>query len=259
MSTISSSPFGGPFSWLAKLFGFHRDKKSPAIMKTLHLLTRMIDDLEVSRRRMEDRYKDLAKKARDAALRGDRDNHNIFLNEMGEISKFIALVIHAKKSLMQIKLRLETMVEMGDTLDQLPEIMAELNHLKPLLARVTPDLLDRMTELEKSVANIVSATSIPNIYGSVKPVASEQVDYNLSELLPPNKPPVEARAASTSKPLFTNRVSIQTIKNWLLEEIMITNGFLDIEAFTRKYKVPKEAVLEALNALSEEGRIVIKK
>lgn len=257
MSVSTYQPRGGPFSWVLRLFGFRRDIRSPAIMKTVQLLNRMISDLEVTRRRMEDRYDDLERKAREAALKGDKDNHNIFINEMSEISKFIALVIQAKKSLMQIKLRLETMLDMGNTLDMLPDIISELSTLKPLLARITPDLLDKMTELEKSVINIMSSTSLPNLYGKVEPkkeTVTQKID--LKELLPPNNIPTKTAIATQA--LRASRVSLTVIKKWLLEEIRLTNGFIQLESFARKYGVPKEAVIEALHELSDEGKIVIK-
>jgi len=257
MSVSTYQPRGGPFSWVLRLFGFKGDARSPAIMKTVQLLNKMISDLEVTRKRMEDRYDDLERKAREAALKGDKDNHNIFINEMSEISKFIALVIQAKKSLMQIKLRLETMLDMGNTLDMFPDIISELSTLKPLLARITPDLLDKMTELEKSVINIMSSTSLPNLYGKVEPKKESTVQkIDLNELLPPNTVP--ARQATARQALRASRVSLTVIKKWLLEEIRLTNGFIQLESFARKYGVPKEAVLEALHELSDEGKIVIK-
>ncbi|RLG83289.1 MAG: hypothetical protein DRO40_05090 [Thermoprotei archaeon] len=257
MSASTYQPRGGPFSWVLRLFGFKRDVRSPAIMKTVQLLNKMIGDLEVTRKKMEDRYDDLERKAREAALKGDRDNHNIFINEMSEISKFIALVIQAKKSLMQIKLRLETMLDMGNTLDMFPDIISELSTLKPLLARITPDLLDKMTELEKSVINIMSSTSLPNLYGKVEPKKESAVQkIDLNELLPPNTVP--AKPATARQALRASRVSLTVIKKWLLEEIRLTNGFIQLESFARKYGVPKEAILEALHELSDEGKIVIK-
>ncbi len=259
MSVSTYQPRGGPFTWVLRLFGFKRDVRSPAIMKTVQLLNKMIGDLEVTRKRMEDRYDDLERKAREAALKGDKDNHNIFINEMSEISKFIALVIQAKKSLMQIKLRLETMLDMGNTLDMFPDIISELSTLKPLLARITPDLLDKMTELEKSVINIMSSTSLPNLYGKVEPKkgsAIKKMDLDLKELLPPNNVPT--RPATARQALSASRVSLTVIKKWLLEEIRLTNGFIQLESFARKYGVPKEAILEALHELSDEGKIVIK-
>ncbi len=259
-SPYKSGSMGNPLGWLIRVLGFRRDNRTPALMKTLHLLDRMIKDLDATYNRMEKRYEDLSRKAKDAALRGDRDNHNIFLNEMNEISKFLALVFHAKKSLMQIKIRLETMVEMGDTFDLLPEILAEISNLKPLLARVTPDILDKMAELEKSVASILSETSIPNLYGTIKPKKTETATkvINLEELLPPKKP-IETRVALSTGYRAGSSVSKNVVKKWLLEEIMITNGFLDIEAFVRKYNVSKEMVLEALSELSREGRIILKR
>ncbi len=260
-SPYKSGSIGNPLGWLIRVLGFRRDNRTPALMKTLHLLDRMIKDLDATYNRMEKRYEDLSRKAKDAALRGDRDNHNIFINEMNEISKFLALVFHAKKSLTQIKIRLETMVEMGDTFDLLPEILAEISNLKPLLARVTPDILDKMTELEKSVASILSETSIPNLYGTIKPKKTETTTnkaINLEELLPPKKP-IETRVALSTGYRVGSNISKSVVKKWLLEEIMITNGFLDIEAFVRKYNVSKEIVLEALSELSREGRIVLKR
>ncbi len=262
MSTTAYQPSGGLLGWITRVFRFRRQTASPAIVKTVQLLNRMIGDLEVTRKRMDERYNDLARKARDAALKNDRDNYNIFYNEMSEIAKFISLVVHAKKSLMQIKLRLETMLEMGNALDAFPDIISELNTLKPLLARITPSLVDKMAELERNVISIMSSTSLPSLYGSSKPKELAEVSregkLDLSELLPPKEPVFTVKSVAEKTAVKTTKVTLTVIKKWLLEEIRLTGGFIQVEAFSRKYGVPKDSVIEALRELSEEGKIIIK-
>jgi len=264
-----SSSSGWPFGWLARIFRGRKDNRATALTKMVYILDKIIEDLDASRRRMEDRYNDLAKKARSAALRGDKESHNIFLNEMDEVSKFIALIVHAKKYVLQIKLRLETMLDMGEAMDQLPTIMAELNNIKPVLAKVTPFVVEKITEFEKLVSEILVSTSVPSFYGKVKPRENAKTDtttmsIEVKELLPPKTPPKPARTVQVSyvqtpRQSRVNRVSLSIIKKWLLEEISMANGFLIIDDFVRKYGVSKEAVLEALRQLHEEGKIVIKR
>ncbi len=273
MSISAGYGSGGPlswFGWFTRLFGSRKDERSPAILKTLHIIAKVLEEIEITRRRMEDRYNDLAKKAKEAALKGDRDHHKILLIEMDEVGKLIALMEHAKKSVYQIQLRLETMLEMGNTFDQLPEIMNVISNLKPMLAKVTPELMEKMAELEKEVSSIMASTTIPPIYGKVKPknvdVGTDAAE-ELRDLLPPQNTPTpqiigyggswykQESTRNTTK----NNVGIDVVKKWLLDEIMLTNGFLDIEAFIRKYGVDKTTVLKALNKLYEEGKIVFKK
>ena len=260
--SIATGRTGGFLSWLRGLFGvLHRNEKSPAIAKTLGIINKMIDDLEVNRKKMEERYSDLSRKAKEAASRGDKKSQEIFLNEVEEILRYMGLIDHAIHSLTQIKLRLETMMEVGDTLDQMPVIMGQLARLREMLAPLAPDVLQHMSELEREVANIITSTSIPDVYKANKlernKEATSSIDYAslLEELRPPRETPKRIPVYANNM----NRVSIRVIKKWLLEEIMRTNGFLDIDAFTRKYCVPKQVVLEALNQLSEEGRIIIKR
>lgn len=254
------------FTWISRLFSSKKDERSPAILKTLHTLAKVREEIEITRKRMEDRYNDLAKKAKEAALKGDRDHHEILLAEMDEVSKFIALIEKAKKSVYQIQLRLETMLEMGGTFDELPEVMNVISNLKPVLAKITPDLMEKMAELEKEVSNIMASTTIPPIYGKMKPKGvsvSSEVSEELKELLPPQNTPISLATGyggsqHRRNTVVKNNVGIDVVKKWLLDEIMLANGFLDIDAFMRKYGVDKTTVLRALNKLYEEGKIVFK-
>lgn len=268
MSISASYSTWGLFGWLARIFSPRRDGRSPAMIRTLHIINKVLEEIEITRKRMEERYSDLAKKAKEAAIKGDKDHHEILLVEMDEVSKLIALMEHAKKSVFQIRLRLETMLEMGNTFDQLPEIMNVISDLKPILARITPELMERMSELEKEVSSIMASTSIPPVYGRARPKEvevdsiSNELKNELKDLLPPrnesNKYTLDDSAAKVEVSRRRNNVDINVVKKWLLDEIKLSNGFLDIESFTRKYGVDKKTVLKILNMLYEEGKIVFK-
>lgn len=254
MTSTSSTGWG--LGIFGRLFRGRKSSKASMLTRMIYILDRIVDDLDASRKRMEDRYNDLAKKAKAAALKGDKESHNIFLNEMDEVSKFIALIVHAKKYVLQIKLRLETMLEIGESIEQLPAIMSELSNLKPVLAKVTPYVVEKISEFERLAAEILASTSIPSVYGKVRPEnKGEGSTINIEELLPPKNMP----SRQSTQGVRYNRVSLSLIKKWLLEEISLTNGFLIIDDFVRKYGVSKEAVLEALRQLHEEGKILIRK
>lgn len=269
--SISAGGYGvgrslGWFSWFARLFSSRKDERSPAIIRTLHTIAKVLEEIDITRKRMESRYSDLAKKAKDAALKGDKDHHKILLVEMDEVSKLIALMVHAKKSIYQIKLRLETMLEMGNTFDQLPEVMETISSLKPLLAKVTPDLMEKMAELEKQVSSIMATTTLPPVYGKVVPKKTANGSpEELKELLPPQenerleKEAVAVGYAPGGSTIYSNNVDLETIKKWLLDEIRITNGFIDLDMFSKKYGVDRSKVIKALNSLYEEGKIVFRK
>lgn len=266
MSISASYSTWGLLGWLARIFSPKKDGRSLAMIRTLHIINKVLEEIEITRKRMEERYSDLAKKAKEAATKGDKDHHEILLVEMDEVSKLIALMEHAKKSVFQIRLRLETMLEMGNTFDQLPEIMSVISDLKPILARITPELMERMTELEKEVSSIMASTSIPPVYGRAKPKEldsiSSELRNELKDLLPPHnessKCTLNNNVVMMEVPRRRSNVDINIVKKWLLDEIRSSNGFLDIESFTRKYGVDKKTVLETLNKLYEEGKIVFK-
>ncbi len=229
-------------NWFTKIFSIGRRDRPEELAKMIAILEGMISELDVTRRRVEDRQSYLVGKARDAGLKGDRDSQQIYMAELEEIGKLLSIVLQAKRFLLQVKLRLETVVEMSDVLRTIPEVLSTLQPLKPMLARVAPDMVEKISELEKIAINIVSSTGLPNIYG--KASANREGDIvkkvELEELAPPTNVPMEV------------------VKAWLIEEVKSLNGIVNLDVVSKKYNISKEQVILALKELEREGRILIK-
>ncbi|MEM1533312.1 MAG: hypothetical protein QW369_01395 [Desulfurococcaceae archaeon] len=241
MSTTTST-LPSFINWFTKVFSIGRRDRPEELAKMIAILEGMIGELDVTRKKVEDRQSYLVGKARDAGLKGDKESQQIYIAELEEIGKLLSIVIQAKRFLLQVKLRLETVVEMSDVLRTIPEVLSTLQPLKPMLARIAPDMVEKVSELEKIAINIVSSTGLPNIYGKTLP--KEEVDVvkkmELEDLSPPTNVPMEV------------------IKAWLIEEVKSLNGIINLDIVSKKYNVSKEQVMLALKELEREGRILIK-
>lgn len=242
MSTTTST-LPSFINWFTKVFGIGRRDRPEELARMIAILEGMIGELDVTRKKVEDRQSYLVGKARDAGLKGDKESQQIYIAELEEISKLLSIVLQAKRFLLQVKLRLETVVEMSDVLRTIPEVLSTLQPLKPMLARIAPDMVEKVSELEKIAINIVSSTGLPNIYGKTLP--KEEVDtavkkMELEELSPPTNVPIEV------------------IKAWLIEEVRSLNGIINLDIVSKKYNVSKEQVVLALKELEREGKILIK-
>ncbi len=229
-------------NWFTKVFGIGRRDRPEELAKMIAILEGMISELDVTRRKVEDRQSYLVGKARDSGLKGDKESQQIYIAELEEIGKLLSIVLQAKRFLLQVKLRLETVVEMSDVLRTIPEVLSTLQPLKPMLARIAPDMVEKISELEKIAINIVSSTGLPNIYG--KALAKEEVDavkkMELEELSPPTNVPMEV------------------VKAWLIEEVKSLNGIINLDMVSKKYNISKEQVILALKELEREGKILIR-
>ncbi|MCS7128260.1 MAG: hypothetical protein N3E36_03670 [Sulfolobales archaeon] len=241
MSTTAST-LPSFINWFTKVLGIGRRDRPEELARMIAILDGMIGELDVTRKKVEDRQSYLVGKARDAGLKGDKESQQIYIAELEEIGKLLSIVLQAKRFLLQVKLRLETVVEMSDVLRTIPEVLSTLQPLKPMLARIAPDMVEKISELEKIAINIVSSTGLPNIYGKASP--KEEVDIvkkmELEELSPPTNVPMEV------------------IKAWLIEEVKSLNGIINLDIVSKKYNVSKEQIILALKELEREGRILIK-
>lgn len=80
----------------------------------------------------------------------------------------------------------------------------------------------------------------------------------LPEQLTTSAPSVQA-SGDQSSALVTASIPLHIIEQWIIEELRVNSGILDVKAFERKYGVSRELVMKALSSLESKNLIRIRR
>lgn len=257
-----------------RIFGLFSKPKDPvtrSIYDAVSLLDRMIAQIEVTYKSLENIHEENSRKAKIFASEGKKNYEKIFLEELKHISGLMAMMEKVKMDLMRVKVRLETLTHVEQPMRILPEVIQELQAIRPQVEKIAPELTMYLLEVERKVSSIMSTSNIAETFESATSLGAfrENVPANLPplppETTPVTKPPEQASTPARSvvrvnvhnNSYQASNVPLSIVKNWVLNEIMNNGGILDVQAFTRKYKVPKSLVFKALIKLEQEGRVKI--
>ena len=274
-----------------------RDPLKRETLQSITILDRMLRELESSKKNLETVAEEHKKKLK--VTGDDRELIQIIDEEVKNIHGYLSLIVKTIYDLTRVRYRLETLFHVEEPLKMLPEILEELKAVEPVIEKVNPQLLNHIKALEQRVTNIMTISSpyIPGLTPSIvkssenssiktqltplqttprikqpQPVQqkSEQTSEKTETIkeisktaesinLRPQQPiPLEQINTSQVKPTSFD-VPIHVVEQWLLNELRITAGVLDLSVFEKKYGVPKNTILEALKSLESKGQVRVKR
>ncbi len=272
MSLAQHGPgIGRLFGRIFGLFSKPKDPITRSIYDAVSLLDKMIAQIDVTYKSLENIHEENSRKAKIFSSEGKKNYEKIFLEELKHIEGLMIMMEKVKMDLMRVKVRLETLTHVEQPMRILPEVIQELQAIRPQVEKIAPELTMYLLEVERKVSSIMSTSNIAETFQTATNLGAfkENVPTKLPPL-PPESTPVPTPPEPVSTPARnvvrvtahnssyqTNNVPLSIVKNWVLNEIMNNGGILDIQAFTKKYKVPKNIVFKALIKLEQEGRIKV--
>ncbi len=97
-------------------------------------------------------------------VNAQRNNRNIYAQayagELTQVRKMKNMISGAKLSMEQVKLRLDTVSELGDVLVTLSPCMSIIKGLSPSLSGIMPEANASMTDLSQILGDVMSGSSI---------------------------------------------------------------------------------------------------
>lgn len=254
---------------------FNNDKKrrtqlGKVIIDISLKLKEQQDRLDEGMRRLRERDKELYEKVVRAQIEGDIAKATIYAQEISDIRKIIKIIYTAYLAIEKVRIKLDTVKELqGVSLVLLP-IMKVLNQLKDQIRGVSPEVAMALDSITSSVNSIAIETGVLSEKTVVPTVVDEEAqkilnetksmaENKLKELLPelpyppsdvPRRQPIEIRQQEI-KP------KRKVTENDLLDYIKQTNGFLDIEHFSKLYNVEKDEIMDLLKSLANKGLVAL--
>ncbi|WP_440059849.1 hypothetical protein ACSU1N_01410 [Thermogladius sp. 4427co] len=272
-STLRSGSIWSRLFWKLK----PKDPTIKNLYDAIVILDKMINSIESSKKSLKLAVEEHTKRSRFAAQEGRSDIQVIFDEEMKHISNLIGIFEKISYDLLRVRYRLETLTLVEEPMKLMPEVIRELQDLRPELERYVPELTAMFNEVERKVASIMAVSNLEPLamtVGSFRKTSGENKDEikpSIQISLPP-LPPQDELVSKKGKDDYSKNaqavriaslekldVPINVIAQWLLEEIRSKGGILDVQSFVSRYKVSKEKVYEALKSLEDKGVIKIKR
>ena len=125
--------------------------------KKLHL---QITRLDETHQKLQQNHDHVFQKIVDAQKIGNESRAKAYALELQEIRKVRKVIGEAKLAMEQIKLRLNTVSELGDVVVTLSPCMSLIKGLVPSISGFVPEINTSMNELSSMLGNMISESSL---------------------------------------------------------------------------------------------------
>lgn len=258
------------------------------IGEVIYRLDIQMDKLDETLNRLRDRDKELLEKTVKAYITKDFARATIYANEVAELRKMAKIVLASRLALERVKVRLETIRELGDVAAVMAPIIPILRGLKSQLAGIIPEISVELEEITNSMNSMLmelgqvtsTALSSPMLTEEARKVlleaqalAEEKIKENFPKIPPEIKVTIPERRIgvplpepttsapirpATTRPITQIRLSPKILEEKVLEYIRAHRGFIDVNDCAQMFGVSREDILKALKVLEKKGKIKLK-
>lgn len=279
----NSSGVLGKIGRITEVFtGFFRSQE-PLKRKITHIVIMIKEQQEKLDEllfRLEERGRDLFDKTVKAYVAKDMARATIYAGEVAEIRKIAKMVATTKLALEKVALRLETISQLGDAAMAMAPIAGLLQNLRNQIAGVVPEVAYNLDAITRDMNDIImeagitsertlEITTVNDETRRILEEAKSVAELNVEERFPKLPATLEKLAEShvrmpiavTIGGTQSTAPSVQSLENVeakVLRYIQENKGFLDVAGCARKYGLPKESVLKAVENLKRKGKIKTK-
>jgi division protein CdvB (Snf7/Vps24/ESCRT-III family) len=126
-----------------------------ALIHSQYKLSAMISRLDAHISRMQERDRALFERVIEAQMSKDTARAAMYANEVAEIRKATKQLLVTQIALEQVKLRMETVSEIGDVFVNLMPVVGVVNQLRTSLKGVMPEISLELSELGDGLEEVV--------------------------------------------------------------------------------------------------------
>ncbi|MGQ9514793.1 MAG: Snf7 family protein [Thermoproteota archaeon] len=221
------------------------------IQQSITKLRVQIDKLDRVYRGLKERDKQCFQSCVEAISSKDKEKAKIYADEVVEIRKMAKKVLHSQLVLEQVKVRLETLEEVGDIVLELLPFTSVINEVRGQLAGFMPEAASSLDELNVHIGSIIAATATPD---SADQSLSTEIDDEARRIL---EEASNAAAAKVSES-FPDLPSVAN-EELVYEYAKASPETFDILKCAKDLSLTEEEVRQALKSLQSKGMIVVEK
>ncbi|KYH37565.1 MAG: hypothetical protein AYL29_005660 [Candidatus Bathyarchaeota archaeon B24] len=246
------------------------------IVKAIYSLQVQRDKLEHTLNKLQRRDRQVFERCIGAHLSNDLAHAVLYANECAEIRKMAKLVISAQLSLERVILRLETVKEFGDIMNQLTPVLGIVREVGKRLSGIMPEVSSELDRVHRLLNQTVLETGIPEsvetpqalsneakrIMEEASVIAEQKIRERFPELPKIAEPLAEGALNVTvaPSPVVVARpvsLTVREIDEEVFNYIVKNQGRISVRKCALELKLSPEDVKKALDRLREKGRIRI--
>ncbi|MEM2095654.1 MAG: hypothetical protein QXX19_00780 [Candidatus Caldarchaeum sp.] len=219
------------------------------IEKSISSLNGHIERLNNKYREMLARSREYFEKCVDAIQSKDDEKAKIYASEIAEIKKLAGIVLHSQLVLLQVKIRLESILELGEALSLIRPLSAMLQNTLAEIADVSPEASEHLRNLMVLIEDFMTSSGV-----YVEPVSdsntnvSQEVSFILDE--------ARRIAAEKVRQSFPEAPRLTDLEKTVYSYVVgREDEELDLHVLAAELKIDPQTASEVLKNLHDKGLI----
>ncbi len=250
------------------------------IDQALYRLGTQKEKLEHMSSRLQQRDKEMFQRCIGAQLSKDSGHAALYANECAEIRKMAHITLSSELALERVVLRLQTIEEFGDVMQQLSPVIGVVRETRGRIAGVIPEVAGELGEINEMLSDMsletgqvqqqdpdlqASSADAIKVLEESSLIASQQMKERFPEL--PVPPPRQVAPIAPTPAAPETRIPIAIAANGEEEEappleerlmgyIKSHNGELNLSSASTFLSVSTDDVRRSIQKLKDDGKIV---
>jgi len=223
-----------------------REEVRRNLEQSLSKLNAQILRLESKYRELVSRSKEYFEQVVDAMESGDEERASIYAEEIAELRKLAKMVRRSQLMLEQVKLRLETIIEVSELIGLVVPLLSLITEVEDEVAGVAPDAAKNLHELACYIEDFTSS----NMANTME-IGSQEVSEDAKKILE------EARklAAEKVKESFPDVPQLSEIEQMVYSYLSKAGSEINLKKCAKELGIDVKQVKEILMKLEEKGLI----
>jgi len=224
-----------------------RERLKLKLEHSLNQLSAQIIRLRSKYDEMVARSKEYFEEVVQALMNGDENRASIYAEEIAEIRRLARIVVKTQLVLEQVKLRLETILEISDVLGLLIPLISLVAEVEDEVRGVAPEAAESLQELASCIEDFTS------ISGNQEEVIQipEELDAEASKILEE----AQRKAAERVKDVFPDVPKLSEEERLVYSYISANDDELDLRRCARELGLDEDQIRHVLKRLEQKGLI----
>jgi division protein CdvB (Snf7/Vps24/ESCRT-III family) len=241
----------------------HPSSPPPASLKdriasVLSKLKIQVEKLDQISARLQERDKEIFDKCVKAEVSKDEAHAAIYANECAEIRKMAKVVLHSQLALERVILRLETIEELGDVLTTIGPVAGIVKGIKSQLTGIIPEVAYELGEINDTLDSTIAEAGDANARSESIKASDEEAQRVLGEANAIAEQRMKERFPELPSTLATPQANLYAAIEDRVYDYIVSHGReISLSECASALGVPAEVVRDAVESLSQKGKITI--
>ncbi|MCD6341535.1 MAG: hypothetical protein J7L83_01580 [Thaumarchaeota archaeon] len=224
-----------------------REEVRLKLEESLSQLNAQILKLKTKYEEMMARSKEYFDQVVEALISGDEGRASIYAEEIAEIKRLAGIVVKTQLVLEQVKLRLETILEVSELMGLVIPLLSLIAEVEDEVAGVAPEAAKNLHELVTYIEDFTGSSTVSDFDVNITEELSGEVKNILEE--------AQKAAAERVKQAFPDVPKLSEEEKLVYYYVSKTDSEIDLKKCARELGIDAKQVKEILERLEKKGLI----